>query len=117
MTLQPIPSEFPYIGGKFCFLFYQCKVPNIRVTSDTKNEGCSPPSKLKCLITPCVLLSTPSFSHSLKSSFSMSEIIRHELLKTCCLCLIININIAEFVHLSLNCDADVLGKGGGLKEL
>jgi hypothetical protein len=24
MTLQPIPSEFPYIRGKFDFLFYQC---------------------------------------------------------------------------------------------
>ncbi len=24
MTLQPIPSEFPYIWGKFSFLFYQC---------------------------------------------------------------------------------------------
>ncbi len=24
MTLQPIPSESPYISGKFCFLFYQC---------------------------------------------------------------------------------------------
>ncbi len=24
MTLQPIPSEFPYISGKFRFLFYQC---------------------------------------------------------------------------------------------
>ncbi len=25
MTLHPIPSEFPDIWGKFCFLFYQCK--------------------------------------------------------------------------------------------
>ena len=24
MTLHPIPSEFPYIWGIFCFLFYQC---------------------------------------------------------------------------------------------
>ncbi len=24
MTLQPIPSEFPYIWGKFSFLFYPC---------------------------------------------------------------------------------------------
>jgi len=24
MTLHPIPSEFLYIWGKFCFLFYQC---------------------------------------------------------------------------------------------
>ncbi len=24
VTLHPIPSEFPYIWGKFCFLFYQC---------------------------------------------------------------------------------------------
>ncbi len=24
MTLQPIPSEFPYIRGIFSFLFYQC---------------------------------------------------------------------------------------------
>jgi hypothetical protein len=23
MTLQPLPSEFPYICGKFSFLFYQ----------------------------------------------------------------------------------------------
>ncbi len=26
--LQPIPSEFPYIWGKFCFLFYQCDIPS-----------------------------------------------------------------------------------------
>jgi hypothetical protein len=26
MTLQPVPSEFPYIWGKFCYLFYQCRV-------------------------------------------------------------------------------------------
>ncbi len=26
MTLQPIPSEFPCIWGKFLFLFNQCKV-------------------------------------------------------------------------------------------
>ncbi len=25
MTLQPLPSEFPYIWGKFLFLFYQCE--------------------------------------------------------------------------------------------
>ncbi len=24
ITLQPLPSEFPYIWGKFNFLFYQC---------------------------------------------------------------------------------------------
>jgi hypothetical protein len=24
MTLQPIPSECPYIRGDFFFLFYQC---------------------------------------------------------------------------------------------
>ncbi len=24
MTLQPVPSGFPYIWGKFYFLFYQC---------------------------------------------------------------------------------------------
>jgi hypothetical protein len=24
MTLHPIPSEFPYIQGKFSFLFHQC---------------------------------------------------------------------------------------------
>jgi hypothetical protein len=24
-TLHPIPSEFPYIWGKFSFLFYQCR--------------------------------------------------------------------------------------------
>ncbi len=26
VTLHPIPYEFPYIWGKFCFLFYQCRV-------------------------------------------------------------------------------------------
>jgi hypothetical protein len=26
MTLQLLPSEFPYILGKFDFLFYQCRV-------------------------------------------------------------------------------------------
>jgi hypothetical protein len=25
MTLQPHPSEFPYIWGKFYFIFYQCR--------------------------------------------------------------------------------------------
>ncbi len=30
MTLQPIPSEFPYIWGKFSFLFYQCAVKKCR---------------------------------------------------------------------------------------
>jgi hypothetical protein len=29
MTLQPIPSEFPYIWGKFTFLFYQWTVPQL----------------------------------------------------------------------------------------
>jgi hypothetical protein len=24
MTLRPLPSEFPYILGKFYFIFYQC---------------------------------------------------------------------------------------------
>ncbi len=28
MTLHPIPSEFPYVCGKFCFLFYQCANQN-----------------------------------------------------------------------------------------
>jgi hypothetical protein len=27
MTLQPLPSEFPYKWGKFDFLFYQCTTP------------------------------------------------------------------------------------------
>ncbi len=26
MTLHPIPSKFPYIWGKFCFLFYECDI-------------------------------------------------------------------------------------------
>jgi hypothetical protein len=26
ITLHPIPSEFPYVWGKFSFLFYQCIV-------------------------------------------------------------------------------------------
>jgi hypothetical protein len=26
MTLQLLHSEFPYILGKFCFLFYQCAI-------------------------------------------------------------------------------------------
>jgi hypothetical protein len=30
MTLQPIPSGFPYIRGKFCVLFYQCMVEQIQ---------------------------------------------------------------------------------------
>ncbi len=30
MTLQLLPSEFPYIGGKFNFLFYQCSEENYR---------------------------------------------------------------------------------------
>jgi hypothetical protein len=28
MILQPIPSEFSYLGEKFDFLFYQCSVAN-----------------------------------------------------------------------------------------
>ncbi len=31
MTLQPLPSGFPYIWGKFCFLFHQCN--NCQVSS------------------------------------------------------------------------------------
>jgi hypothetical protein len=31
MTLQPIPSEFPYISGKFRFLFHQCSGRYCRV--------------------------------------------------------------------------------------
>jgi hypothetical protein len=31
MTLQRLHSEFPYIRGKFEFLFYQCTVPGQRV--------------------------------------------------------------------------------------
>jgi hypothetical protein len=27
MTLQVLPSEFPYMGGKYNFLFYQCNKP------------------------------------------------------------------------------------------
>ncbi len=30
MTLQLLPSEFPYIWGKFYFLFYQCAGKNLR---------------------------------------------------------------------------------------
>ncbi len=30
MTLQLLHSEFPYIGGKFDFLFYQCRVSTLR---------------------------------------------------------------------------------------
>jgi len=34
MALQPLPSEFPYILGKFNFLFYQCscRIPVISCT-------------------------------------------------------------------------------------
>ncbi len=35
MTLHPIPSKFPYIRGKFSFLFYQC---SMRVLGLNNNE-------------------------------------------------------------------------------
>ncbi len=37
MTLHPIPSEFPYIWGKFCFLFYQCMHPRAS-SNDSKTS-------------------------------------------------------------------------------
>jgi hypothetical protein len=33
LTLQLLPSEFPYIWGKFIFLFYQCSKQ--KITSQT----------------------------------------------------------------------------------
>jgi hypothetical protein len=36
MTLQPIPSEFPYIRGKIYFLFFQCIVKE--GISESSNE-------------------------------------------------------------------------------
>ncbi len=31
MTLHPIPSEFPYIWGEICFLFYRCTRDDLSV--------------------------------------------------------------------------------------
>jgi hypothetical protein len=47
MTLQPIPFEFPYIWGKFYFLFNQCTgllsdqtelIPKLKVLSPPKRQ-------------------------------------------------------------------------------
>jgi hypothetical protein len=38
MTLQLLHSEFPYIRGKFSFLFYQCNVQVKRVLSELLAE-------------------------------------------------------------------------------
>ncbi len=40
MTLQPLPSEFPYIWGKFIFLFYQCGVLHIASLAAGTLAGC-----------------------------------------------------------------------------
>ncbi len=40
MILQPLPSGFPYILGKFIFIFYQCIVGD----SLPKNLRSPPPS-------------------------------------------------------------------------
>ncbi len=37
MTWQPIPSEFPYIWGKFSYLLYQC-TPPVSSTGDTQED-------------------------------------------------------------------------------
>jgi hypothetical protein len=36
MTLQPIPCEFPYIWGKFLFLFYPCTMRKVETRDMTK---------------------------------------------------------------------------------
>ncbi len=36
MTLHPIPSEFPYIWRKFCFLFYRCTIPYPELSSGAR---------------------------------------------------------------------------------
>jgi hypothetical protein len=39
MTLHPSPSEFPYIWGKFCFLFYQCRAKfQVQVRCRNRNK-------------------------------------------------------------------------------
>ncbi len=38
MTLQPLPSGFPYIWGKFCFLFYQCAMTIIASLAGKPNS-------------------------------------------------------------------------------
>jgi hypothetical protein len=41
MTLQPLPSKFPYIRGKFSFLFYQCGLgEKIKVRAGCGNGRC-----------------------------------------------------------------------------
>jgi hypothetical protein len=42
MTLQLIPSEFPYIRGKFDFLFYQCRRSGGHEDDGRKNRGRRP---------------------------------------------------------------------------
>ncbi len=45
MTLQLLPSEFPYIWGKLYFLLYQCKLDwNKKVLHFTKYLSCLPRS-------------------------------------------------------------------------
>ncbi len=44
MTSQPLPSEFPYILGKFNFLFDQC-AQRIYLPGYRGNSQCSHPQK------------------------------------------------------------------------
>ncbi len=37
MTLHPVPSEFPYICLKFCFLFYQYKTEGLSCSKAMNN--------------------------------------------------------------------------------
>ncbi len=44
MTLQPLPSEFPYIWGKCLLLFNQCGVPLIASLAAGTLSGCDWPA-------------------------------------------------------------------------
>ncbi len=52
MTLQPIPSEFPYIWGKFSFLFYQCGFYSILSCTD---DGLIDESDLREVMKACMV--------------------------------------------------------------
>ncbi len=62
MTLQRIPSEFPYLWGKFSFLFYQC-VGHVSYTIFTNSvclfmvddwEGCKVGQVLRVVCSPAI---------------------------------------------------------------
>jgi len=55
MTLHPIPSEFPYIWGKFCFLFISASPWTLRFFPRIWRHFCVPQTTLNLPCSPYTL--------------------------------------------------------------